>query len=59
MRVNLTYDLSESRKIYRALFTPVAGVKKYNIGIITHYGIQFFTEPRTALVGSVANTDVW
>lgn len=59
VRVNLTYDLGESRKAYRALFEKKGDVQKYNIGLISHYGIQFYSDVRTALRGSISNTDVW
>jgi len=59
VRVNLTFDLGTSRQQYRALFAPVNGVRKYNIGVITHYGMHYFTEPRTAVPGSASRTDVY
>lgn len=59
VRVNLTYDLGASRQLYKALLEPVNGVRKYNIGIISHYGRQHYSDVVTALSGSIANTDVW
>jgi hypothetical protein len=57
--VNLTFDLQGSLATYRGLLKTIDGKQKYNIGIVGHYAIQKFYEPRTAIKGTGANTDVW
>jgi hypothetical protein len=57
--VNLTFDLQGSLATYRSLLKPIDGKQKYNIGIVGHYAIQKFYEPKTAITGSGATTDVW